>query len=99
MIKGNKADEETSKDWSEILKEEWHELQTKYPAETHSEDMDTLLGLIGLRKVKTEALSLWKSALQLRKLGAEKRKENLITSYYVFLGNPGSGKTSGKFRV
>jgi AAA domain len=93
------GDAEKSTDWSILLKDEWRDLQSQYPSETQSKDMDSLLGLVGLRKVKVEALNLWKSALQLRKLSRERRRENFITSNYVFLGNPGSGKTTGKFSV
>lgn len=63
-------------EWPEALRNQWTQLQVDYPTETNSEATDKLLKLTGLRKVKEEALRLWNSALQLRRMDADARKKN-----------------------
>jgi hypothetical protein len=75
-----------------MLRDQWAKLQADYPSETKSNAMCELLKLTGLRKVKEEALRLWNSALQLRRMDLEAQKKNILTANYTFLGNPGSGK-------
>lgn len=92
LVRGEKSSQsEETLEWPELLQEQWEQLQMDYPLETKSDAMAELLRLTGLRKVKEEALSLWNSALQLRKMDPEARKKNLLTANYCFLGNPGSG--------
>jgi len=81
--------------WPELLWDRWRGLQERYPVETRSDSMEELLALTGLRKVKEEALRIWNSALQLRKMDPEARTKNIMAANYIFAGNPGSGKTSG----
>ncbi|TYZ68458.1 hypothetical protein PybrP1_004317 [[Pythium] brassicae (nom. inval.)] len=60
----------------------------------HSDAMEELLKLVGLRRVKDSALKLFKSALALQKMPAAKRKKNALALNYCFMGNPGTGKTT-----
>jgi hypothetical protein len=83
------SDGEAEMEWPEKLKQQWSQLQNDNPGETRSDAMGKLLNLTGLRKVKEEALRLWKSALQLRRMSPETRKKNHVTANYCFLGNPG----------
>jgi AAA domain len=84
-------EDEVTADWHCDMLEQWTRLQRDYPSETKSKAMDDLLKLIGLRKVKEAAFRLWTSALQLRRMDPEARKQNLVTANYTFVGNPGSG--------
>jgi len=76
-------------DWSESLHQEWAALRDKYPDETQSKATEDLLNLTGLRKVKEEAIRLWRYALQLRRMDLETRTKNVAGANYCFLGNPG----------
>ena len=75
-----------------MLLQKWNDLKTAYPGEVNSKATEELLNLTGLRKVKEEAILLWKTALQLKRMDAETRRENMTTANYCFLGNPGTGK-------
>lgn len=98
-VRGDSSDStqklDTAPGWSELLKDQWRGLQERYPLETKSDAMEELLALTGLRKVKEEALRIWNSALQLKKMDPDARQNNTMTANYIFAGNPGSGKTSG----
>jgi hypothetical protein len=79
-----------TRDWHEILCDDWKRLQADNPDKTHSPSTDTLVALTGLRKVKEQVLKLWKSALQLSRMkDTEIRKKNSFVCNYVFVGNPG----------
>lgn len=83
------TEEDIDTPWPEMLKQEWEGLKAENREEVASQAMDELLDLTGLRKVKEEAIRLWKSALQLKKMDTGTRKKNPITANYCFLGNPG----------
>ncbi|SPR01593.1 unnamed protein product (mitochondrion) [Plasmodiophora brassicae] len=68
--------------------------QLKESERCHSDAMEELLALTGLKKVKTEAVLIFKSALVRNKMDAEKRRKNAMTLNFCFLGNPGTGKTT-----
>lgn len=72
----------------------WEELKRK--ENCTSKAMDELLGLTGLTQVKRSALGMFKTALNIAKMTPEARKLALGTFClnYVFLGNPGTGKTT-----
>eukprot|EP01134_Creolimax_fragrantissima_P007209 CFRG7209T1 len=72
----------------------WDDLKTQFPKECVSKAMDELLGLTGLRKVKMEAVRLFKSAIQLQRMSPDARAQNVVSLNYCFLGNPGTGKTT-----
>jgi len=78
----------------DTLIQEWDDLKEKYPGEVRSKATEEILALTGLRKVKEEAIRLWKSALLMKRMDAEARRENQMTANYCFLGNPGTGKTT-----
>jgi hypothetical protein len=99
LSKGDRENMEESDDEESIetqkidpLVEEWSDLKYSNPGAVNSEAMDKLLKLTGLKKVKEEAIRMWKSALILRRMDEETRQENAPTSNYCFLGNPGTGK-------
>ncbi|CAB9509012.1 NFX1-type zinc finger-containing protein 1 [Seminavis robusta] len=73
---------------------QWSDLQSAHPGYVQSDAMDELLAMTGLKKVKVEAIQLWERALQVRKMDPETRKRNAVSANYVFLGNPGTGKTT-----
>ena len=81
----------TAPDAHSILLQQWNDLRAAYPGEVDSSATDELLKLTGLRKVKEEAIRLWKTALQLKRMDDDTRKENQMTANYCFLGNPGTG--------
>eukprot|EP00521_Asterionellopsis_glacialis_P011013 CAMPEP_0195308186 /NCGR_PEP_ID=MMETSP0707-20130614/38095_1 /TAXON_ID=33640 /ORGANISM="Asterionellopsis glacialis, Strain CCMP134" /LENGTH=1429 /DNA_ID=CAMNT_0040372445 /DNA_START=1573 /DNA_END=5859 /DNA_ORIENTATION=+ len=72
----------------------WNNLKTKHPDKTKSSAMEELFALIGLKKVKLKAAQIYKTAVQRTLLDIEVQKANPITSNYIFLGNPGTGKTT-----
>lgn len=53
----------------------------------HSDAMEKLLHLTGLKKVKNSAIDLFKSALVYNRLESEARAANVKTCNYCFLGN------------
>lgn len=77
--------------WHDGLIEQWRILKDKYPLATVSAATEKLLSLTGLRKVKEEAIRLWKQALQLQMLNIETRKLQTVALNYCFVGNPGTG--------
>ncbi|XP_066921713.1 uncharacterized protein [Clytia hemisphaerica] len=58
------------------------------------EQMDKLMNLAGIRKVKTSAFNIFKSSLKFCRLSPALQKANPRTLNYCFLGNAGSGKTT-----
>lgn len=72
---------------SQSAKSLWEQL--KESERCHSDAMEELLALTGLKKVKTEAVLIFKSALVRNKMDAEKRRKNAMTLNFCFLGNPG----------
>ncbi|KAJ1548253.1 M-phase phosphoprotein 8, partial [Nowakowskiella sp. JEL0078] len=70
----------------------WENLKEK--EQCFSQAMEKLLSLTGLRKVKMEAVRIFKGALTINKMPPAARKENSQTLNYCFLGNPGTGKTT-----
>ena len=76
----------------QTTQEQWDELKVR--ENCASKAMDELLALTGLQRVKTFALALFKNALTYTKLSDEARKQNQGTLNFVFLGNPGTGKTT-----
>ncbi|OQR96792.1 hypothetical protein THRCLA_21982 [Thraustotheca clavata] len=59
-----------------------------------SPDMDEMLEMVGISKVKQDAIGLFKSPATLRKMSAKMRKKNPLTLNYCFVGNAGTGKTT-----
>lgn len=80
-------DSDDSAEIHEILRQDWTEFKAKNVVT--SDATDSLMDMVGLRKVKEEVLSIWKSAVLLKKMDLETRKENRFVANYVFLGNPG----------
>jgi len=80
-------DNDDDEEIHETLFRHWNEFKAKNAVV--SDATDSLMALIGLRKVKEEVSSLWKSAILLKKMDPEARKENKVVANYVFLGNPG----------
>lgn len=72
----------------------WEELKRKEGCT--SKAMDDLLELTGLARVKRSALDMFKTALKIAKMPPNQKKQALSTFClnYVFLGNPGTGKTT-----
>lgn len=72
----------------------WEELKRKEGCT--SKAMDDLLALTGLSRVKRSALDMFKTALKIAKMSPDQQKQALSTFClnYVFLGNPGTGKTT-----
>lgn len=71
--------------------EKWEQLKSEKGFK--SKAMEKLLSMVGLKKVKNEAISLFKLAYSLSKMSPEQRANNSISFNKVFAGNPGSGKT------
>ena len=59
-----------------------------------SKAMDELMNLVGILKVKQEALRLFKTAAALKDMDPVYRRKNQFKCNYIFLGNPGCGKTT-----
>jgi DNA replication protein DnaC len=59
-----------------------------------SEKMEELLQLTGLKKVKEESVKMFQAALAFQKMSKKDREANTISLNKIFLGNPGSGKTT-----
>lgn len=91
LLKGLDTSGPIPLDVHSILLQQWNDLKAAYPGEVNSVATEELLRLIGLRKVKEEVIRLWKSALQLKRMNEEARKENQLTANYCFVGNPGTG--------
>jgi len=72
--------------------EVWTDLKDSHGC--HSEAMETLLSLTGLRRVKSFAVQMFKIGLQFQQMDAATRQKNLPALNYCFLGNPGTGKTT-----
>eukprot|EP00727_Mastigamoeba_balamuthi_P000971 m51a1_g10871 hypothetical protein (501) ;mRNA; f:41152-43237 len=74
-------------------KARWEELKGKGCC---SDAIEKLLAMSGLRRVKDEALRLMQSGLAFRGMDAAQRKRNLasVQLNYMFLGAPGTGKTT-----
>ena len=89
-IRGQQQSKDTQIDMSITLLQQWSELKADYPGEVVSRATEELLSLTGLRKVKEEALRMWKTAMQLKRMDDEARKENQAAANYCFLGNPGT---------
>lgn len=70
----------------------WADMKDTYGCQ--SEAMDRLLALTGLRRVKLEAMRMFKMGVQFKQMDANTRKKNLPALNYCFLGNPGTGKTT-----
>ena len=93
-LRGAVQQEKPDHDAHSTILKQWDELKTKYPEEVSSQATEKLLNLTGLRKVKEEAIRTWNTAIQLKRMSSDARKENQMTANYVFLGNPGTGKTT-----
>jgi hypothetical protein len=70
---------------------EWQQLRSLRDT-PQSESMDKLMAMIGLRRVKDAALSIFKELEENKKLTAEQRTMEMLN--FVFQGNPGTGKTT-----
>jgi hypothetical protein len=73
----------------DLVQEQWADLKDSFRIQ--SEATDKLLSLTVLKKVKEEAIRIWKSAMQLQRMDDEVRKQNIMSFNYCFLGNPGTG--------
>ncbi|GMF43657.1 unnamed protein product [Phytophthora fragariaefolia] len=74
------------------VEDKWESLKSQYGC--HSQAMEDILKLVGLKKVKQEAVNLFKNAMMLQQLSAAQRKKNVMSFNYCFVGNPGTGKTT-----
>ncbi|KAE8993282.1 hypothetical protein PF001_g17594, partial [Phytophthora fragariae] len=74
------------------VEDKWEALKTQFGC--RSEDMEKLLKLVGLKKVKQAAVNLFKNAMVLQQLSATQRRKNAMSFNYCFVGNPGTGKTT-----
>ncbi|KAG1712488.1 hypothetical protein DVH05_000232 [Phytophthora capsici] len=77
---------------SESVNDKWESIKSQYGC--HSEAMEELMKLVGLKKVKQTAVNLFKTAMALQKMSPAQRKKNSMVFNYCFLGNPGTGKTT-----
>ncbi|KAJ3016332.1 UNVERIFIED_CONTAM: hypothetical protein HDU68_012270 [Siphonaria sp. JEL0065] len=73
-------------------KEMWESLKMKYSCS--SKAMEDLIELVGLKKVKIQAVELFKTVIGLQKMSPEVRDANMMSLNYSFYGNPGTGKTT-----
>jgi len=81
----SRRDSNTRKDVNQM----WHELKQVECIESVS--MDELMGYVGLKQVKEQALSILKKMLSDRRLTARQR---VVTSCnFTFMGNPGTGES------
>lgn len=79
-------------------KEQWEALKQKEGCSSKS--MEELLEMIGLRKVKHFAVSLFTRAVAFNKMPAEVRAKNQnMTLNFAFVGNPGTGRVFHSFHV
>jgi len=80
----SRRDSNTRKDVNQM----WHELKQVECIESVS--MDELMGYVGIKQVKEQALSILKKMLSDRKFTARQR---VVTSCnFTFMGNPGTGE-------
>lgn len=77
---------------SALVEDKWESIKCQYGC--HSQAMEKLLKLVGLKKVKHAAISLFKNAMALQHLSVAQRKKNAMAFNYCFVGNPGTGKTT-----
>jgi hypothetical protein len=84
------ADGTSDKNKKPTVEAEWERL--KQVESCRSKAMEDLLKLTGLEKVKEFSISLFKTALKLKKL--KNPKANAIALNFAFMGNPGTGKTT-----
>lgn len=70
----------------------WHNIKENEDIE--SEAMEKLMKMTGLRKVKESSVAMFRSAIAFQKLSEKDRKANSMSLNKIFLGNPGSGKTT-----
>jgi hypothetical protein len=86
------ADAEASVRPSDLTSaEKWDRLKSE--SGVLSPSMDKLMKLTGLRVVKEAAVQLFRSAIKLSLMDPEDRKNNMPVLNFVFMGNPGTGKT------
>ena len=74
------------------LSDQWQNMKLQHNAS--SDAMDELMGLIGLDKVKSAAIGIYKSSIAFNKMSEKDQNANSLQLNYVFSGNPGSGKTT-----
>ena len=72
--------------------QKWEDLKVR--EDVASEAMESLIGVTGLRRVKLDALRMFKQGLAFSRMDPEIRKLNVPTLNYSFLSNPGTGKTT-----
>lgn len=77
------------------VRDEWESLKARTGCTSRA--IEKLLDLTGLKRVKQEAVAFFKSAMAISKMSAKDRSNNSLTLNFAFLGNPGTGKTTGIF--